>query len=299
LAGLSTLEYDQVRTSEAESLGVRAATLDAEVKAARKAASSESNIFPEIEPWGEIVDGEQLLNDMVSIFKRYAILPDHAPEVAALWIVNTYVHDAGYNSPMIMITSPEKRCGKTTTLNLLQALVNKPLPAGNISPAAIYRAIEKWQPALLIDEADTFLKNNEEVAGVINSGHTKPSAFVIRCDGENNEPKQFSTWCPKVIAGIGSQRDTLEDRSIIFPLRRKLPHEQVERLRLDREGFDDLKRKCARWAIDNFTKCKNSDPLPIQELEDRANDNWLPLLAIADLCNWSGGHVPNSLNITT
>ncbi|PCH52631.1 MAG: hypothetical protein COC22_03800 [Flavobacteriaceae bacterium] len=286
LAGLSPLEYDQVRTSEAEALGVRTATLDAEVKAARKAASSESDIFPEIEPWGDVVDGEQLLDDMVSIFKRYAILPDHAPEVAALWILNTYVHDAGYNSPMIMITSPEKRCGKTTTLNLFQALVHKPLPAGNISPAAIYRAIEKWQPALLIDEADTFLKNNEEVAGVINSGHTKPSAFVIRCDGENNEPKQFSTWCPKIIAGIGSQRDTLEDRSIIFPLRRKLPHEQVERLRLDRDGFDDLKRKCVRWAADNFTNCKNSDPMPIQELEDRANDNWSPLLAIADLCNW-------------
>jgi len=287
LAGLSALEYDKVRTSEAESLGVRATTLDAEIKAARKAANSESSIFPDVEPWDDAVNGEDLLNDMVSIFKRYAILPDHAPEVAALWILNTYVHDAAYNSPMIMITSPEKRCGKTTTLNLFQALVRKPLPAGNISPAAIYRAIEKWRPSLLIDEADTFLKNNEEVAGVINSGHTKPSAFVIRCDGENNEPKQFSTWCPKVIAGIGNQRDTLEDRSIIFPLRRKLPHEQVERLRLDRGGFDDLKRKCARWAADNFTKCKNSDPEPIQDLEDRANDNWSPLLAIADLCGWS------------
>jgi len=287
LAKLSPLEYDQVRISEAEALNARTSTLDAAVKKARKAVDTEDNIFPDIEPWVVPVDGEDLLNDVVSIFKRYAILPDHAPEVAALWILNSYVHDAGYNSPMIMITSPEKRCGKTTTLNLFQALVNKPLPAGNISPAAIYRAIEKWRPSLLIDEADTFLKNNEEVAGVINSGHTKPSAFVIRCDGDNNEPKQFSTWCPKVIAGIGNQRDTLEDRSIIFPLRRKLPHEQVERLRLDREGFDDLKRKCVRWAADNFNKCRNSDPEPIQDIEDRANDNWSPLLAIADLCNWS------------
>ncbi|MDX8383523.1 MAG: DUF3631 domain-containing protein, partial [Ghiorsea sp.] len=286
LAALSLIEYDQVRTSEAEALDIRTSTLDSLVKTARKEANRENDIFPEIEPWGDVVDGEALLEEMAGVFKRYAILPDHAPEVAALWILNTYVHDAGYNSPMIMITSPEKRCGKTTTLNLFQALVRKPLSAGNISSAAIYRSIEKWQPTLLIDEADTFMKNNDEVAGVINSGHTKPTAFVVRCDGDDSEPKQFSTWCPKVIAGIGSQRDTLEDRSIIFPLRRKLPHERVKRLRLDRGGFDDVVRKCVRWGADNFTKCLSSDPEPIAGLEDRANDNWSPLLAIAELCGW-------------
>lgn len=185
-----------------------------------------------------------------------------------------------------MLVSPEKRCGKTTTLNLFQALVNKPLAAGNISPAVVYRAIEQWHPTLLIDEADTFLKNNEEVAGVINSGHTKPSAFVLRCEGDDNTPKQFSTWCPKLIAGIGSQRDTLEDRSIIFPLRRKLPHEKVKRLRLDLESFDSIKRRCVRWGTDNFTKCQHSEPDPVVGLDDRAQDNWLPLLAIADLSGW-------------
>ncbi|MDQ6955527.1 MAG: DUF3631 domain-containing protein [Mariprofundaceae bacterium] len=286
LVELSLIEYDQVRSSEAEALGIRASTLDSLVKAGRKETNSESDIFPDIEPWDVVVDGKVLLNEIVSIFNRYAILPDHAPEVAALWVLNTYVHDAGGFSPMIMLTSPEKRCGKTTTLTLFQALVKRPLAAGNISPAVVYRAIEKWKPTLLIDEADTFLKNNEEVAGVINSGHTKKGAFVIRCEGDSHEPRQFSTWCPKVISGIGSQRDTLEDRSIIFPLRRKLPHEQVERLRLDRGGFDDVQRRCVRWGNDNFTKCFNSDPDFISGLDDRANDNWQPLLAIAELCEW-------------
>jgi len=287
LAKLNSLEYDQVRAAEAEALGVRASTLDAEVKKARKESEKETELFPDIEPWDDVVDGGALLDGIANIFNQYAILPKYAPEVAALWIINTYVHNAAYNSPMILLTSPEKRCGKTTTLNLFQALVYKPLSAGNISAAAVYRAIDKWHPTLLIDEADTFLKTNEEMAGVINSGHTRPSAYVIRCDGDNNEPKRFSTWCPKVISGIGSQRDTLEDRSIIFPLRRKLPDEKVKRLRLDLESFEEVNRKCVRWAADNFTKCQYSSPSPIQELEDRANDNWLPLLAIADLCNWS------------
>jgi len=174
-----------------------------------------------------------------------------------------------------------------TRWNMVRRIGGRVLPAANISAAAIYRAIEEWTPTLLIDEADTFLKDNAEIAGVINSGHTKLSAFVVRCDGDDNKPKRFSTWCPKIIAGIGSQRDTLEDRSIIFPLRRKLLHESVEWLRLDLGGFDELKQKCVRWAADNFTRCKHGDPAKAEGLDDRANDNWRPLLTIADLCGWS------------
>jgi len=122
--------------------------------------------------------------------------------------------------------------------------------------------------------------------GVINSGHPKASAFVLRCDGDNNEPKRFSTWCPKILSGIGRISDTLEDRSILFPLRRKLPTEQVARLRLDRGGFDEIKQKCIRWGEDNFTKVAASDPATPAGLNDRAADNWTPLFAIADFCGW-------------
>ena len=42
-------------------------------------------------------------------------------------------------------------------------------------------------------------------------------------------PCRFSTWSPKVIALIGSLADTLTDRSIVIPLRRKRVDEMVER----------------------------------------------------------------------
>jgi putative DNA primase/helicase len=286
LAKLTPLEYDKVRQAEAKVLGVRAATLDASVIAARKEAQEHKGMFEAIEPWPEIVNGGELLAEIVAAFNKYIVTPQYAPESAALWVLNTYVHDASYHSPMLLITSPEKRCGKSTMLSLLYAMSNNALLAANISPAAVYRAIEQWKPTLLIDEADTFLKQNDDMAGVINSGHTKTTAFVMRCDGDANEVKAFSTWCPKVIAGIGSQRDTLEDRSICILLRRKLEGEQVARLRLDRNNFDDIKRKCARWAADNYQTVFTSDPLTPKGLHDREADNWTPLLAIADLCDW-------------
>ena len=61
-------------------------------------------------------------------------------------------------SPVLGITSPTPECGKTTCLTLLGALVPRACPASNITTAALFRAVEKWQPTLLIDEADTFLE---------------------------------------------------------------------------------------------------------------------------------------------
>jgi putative DNA primase/helicase len=286
LAKLSPLEYDKVRQAEAKALKVRSSTLDAAVTEVRKKAQVSQDMFAEVEPWQDEVKGFELLDEISTTIKRYIVMPNHAPETVALWIMNTYVHDASYHNPMILITSPEKRCGKTNLLTLIDELSNRSLMTGNITAAAVYRAIEMWKPTLLIDEADTFLKQNDDMAGVINSGHTKKSAFVIRCDGDTNEPKRFSTWCPKVIAGIGSQRDTLEDRSIIVPLRRKLNSDSVARLRLDRTSFDDIQSKCVRWAVDNFQAVRNSDPATPKGLHDRAADNWTPLFAIADLCGW-------------
>jgi len=286
LAALSPLEYDRVRQAEAKALGVRISTLDAAVTEIRKTEQEQRSMFAVVEPWPDHVDGNELLGDIKTTIQRYIVMSKHAPEAVALWVLNTYVHDASYFSPILLIASPEKRSGKSTLLSLLATLCTRSLLAANISPAAVYRAIEQWQPTLLIDEADTFLKQNDDMAGVINSGHTKTTAFVIRCDGDANEPKRFSTWCAKVIAGIGSQRDTLEDRSIPIPLRRKLPDEQVSRLRLDRNDFENIQRRCIRWGEDNYQAVHESDPATPYGLHDRAADNWAPLLAIADLCGW-------------
>jgi putative DNA primase/helicase len=102
---------------------------------------------------------------------------------------------------------------------------------------------------LLIDEADTFIKDNEEVPGVLNSGHTKTAAYVIRTIEVRGEhkAKRFSTWAPKAIATIRSLADTLEDRSIIVTMQRKKKSETVERLRRsDNDDFAMLRRQALR-----------------------------------------------------
>jgi hypothetical protein len=82
-------------------------------------------------------------------------------------------------------------------LTFLGAVVPKPLPASNVTASVIFRAVEKWSPTLLVDEADTFLRDNEGLRGVIDSGHNKANAYILRNVGDNYEPKQFRTWSPR------------------------------------------------------------------------------------------------------
>lgn len=247
--------------------------------------------FADLEPWPELVDGAALLREIADNLCRHVALPPCAADAMALWVTHTHALDAANVSPILAVTSPEKRCGKTTALSLLHLLVRRPLLSSNISPAALFRTVEKYSPTLLVDEADTFLHEKEELRGLLNSGHTRAAAFVVRTVGDDHESRLFSTWSPKAIALIGNLPDTLSDRSVIIPMHRRTPGERVERLRLDLPGaFEDLRRRAAQWAADHLAELHAPDPdVPKELTSDRAADNWRPLLAIADL---AGGEWP-------
>ena len=77
--------------------------------------------------------------------------------------------------------------------------------------------------------------------------------------------------------------ETLADRSITIELRRRLPDELITRLRSNRtEHLTLLGRKAARWVGDHKGVLADADPALPDHLGDRAQDNWRPLIAIAD-----------------
>jgi len=162
----------------------------------------------------------------------------------------------------------------------------------NTSPSVLFRVVENYKPTILVDEGDTFLKDNDDLRGILNGGHDRMSAFVWRSVGDDHEPRRFKVWSPKAIAMIGRLPDTLEDRSIVVSLRRRRDGEAVERFRADRLGqFAPLLSKATRWAADNIRAITDHDPAMPGDLDDRAQDNWRPLIAIADQ---AGGHWPET-----
>jgi hypothetical protein len=241
--------------------------------------------FSEPEPWAQLVDGASLLDEIANVLCRFIVLPLEEIKAIALWILHTYTVDATSICPILIIKSAEKRCGKTLILELLLNLVFRPLPASNITAASLFRAIEKYKPTLLLDEADTFLHNNDEMKGIINSGYRSSSSYVVRTVGDDFEPKIFNTFGPKAIAQIDTPQETIMDRGIIIEMRRKKPDEKTERLRSDRifEELKHLRQKAMRWAKDNLASLPDWEPKIPGSLNDRAQDSWRPLLAIADL----------------
>ncbi len=291
LATMRPIEYDRVRTIEAKLLGVRPATLDGVVKAARQQENEiNDSPFAEMDPWPDIINPAELLNDLTTTIQRFIVCTPETAHASALWIAFTWFIDVVQVAPLAVITAPEKRCGKSQLLFLMMKTTRRPLPASNITPAALFRCIDKWEPTLLIDEADAFMRENEELRGLINSGHTRDSAFCIRTVGDDHEPTSFITWGAKALAGIGHLADTLMDRAITLELRRKLPSESVDKLRhAEPELFSTLRQKLARFADDYAETIRAARPDLPSALNDRAADNWEPLLAIADTAGkqWS------------
>jgi putative DNA primase/helicase len=290
LARLSLLDYERGRKEAVEKLGVRQTPLDKLVAHKRKELGLDEDNgkqgqaikFAEPEPWPEPVEGAALLDAITKVIRSHVIMSDHAAHACALWVAHTYLLDQLMISPRLAITSPTKGCGKTTLLDVLGELVMQPLAAANCSAAAIFRVVEGYRPCLLIDEADTFVGENEELRGVLNSGHRRGGA-VLRTVGDEHEPRRFATFAACAIALIGSLPATLADRAAHIDLKRRKASEAITPFRIDRvEHLTILARKLARWSKDNAEAIAAIDPELPAGMFNRAADNWRPLLAIAE-----------------
>jgi len=249
-------------------------------------------VLHEPEPWPDPVDGARLLDDIVSGIRRYVVLGEVEADAVAAWCVATHGFLKFSIFPRVLISSVEKRSGKTTTLDCVERLVPRALVAANITAPALYRVIEGARPCLLLDEADSFIRDSEDLRGIINAGH-RANGMVIRAveSGKNYEPRQFSVYSPLVIAGIGRLAPTIEDRAVIIKLKRRRPDEPIESLRLDKpNGLDELSRKAARFVADHGDEIRDADPVMPNTIYNRAADNWRPLLTIADAAggDWPG-----------
>jgi putative DNA primase/helicase len=298
LAKLSAAEYELERKPAAVKLEMRLTALDEAVrkerpKAEKPAAATASLAPAPPEPWPQEVNGCELLDRTSRFFCRFVVVDEHILVALTLWVPFTYLLDIAEYSPRLAILSATRRCGKTLVIDVLKWLVCRALAASNISPASVFRVIELEHPALLIDEYDALPKRSEraeEIRGLLNSGHSRTSAFAIRIVkvGDELVPKKFSTWAAIAIAAIGRLPKTWMDRSIALWMKRKRSGQRVERLSqrnvAARAEAETLTRMLVRWTQDNKAALQGADPALPKGLDDRAEDNWYGPIAIADKC---------------
>lgn len=235
-------------------------------------------------------DGISLLNDLSDFIGRFVALSRAQAGACAIWVVHTHAIEASVFTPYLNVTSPMPRSGKTTLLQVLSLLVAKPWYTGRVTSAVLVRKTDKDHPSLLLDESDAAFQANREYAealrGVLNTGYDRDGTYSMCVPGKNDwQPRDFSTFSPKAIAGIGRLPDTVEDRSLPIRLKRKLTSERCEDFRKRKvlPEAEALRDRAAKWAERNLKRLRDADPEMPCELNDRQKDVCEPLIAIADL----------------
>jgi hypothetical protein len=244
-------------------------------------------------PAADPADGAQLLADVHAALTRYVILPSPEAAVAVvLWIAATHAQDAWACAPRLVIRAPEKRCGKSRLLDIVEGTCHNPLITVNGSPAAVYRSIgADVVPTLLLDEADTIFggknaEGSEDLRGLLNAGHQR-NRPALRYDAATRQVEKIPTFAMAALAGIGAMPDTIEDRAVVVRMRRRGPGETVApfRHRRDRPALTQLAAALSRWLAPQLAALERAEPA--MPLEDRAADTWEPLITVADLAGGS------------
>ena len=233
-----------------------------------------------------------LLDALDQLLARFVAFPsEHERHAVAAWVLHCWTLDAWDSTPRLALLSPEKGSGKTRTLEVLELVVPSPHHTVNMSASALFRVVgsDSTTATLLMDEADTYLgwkvaSQHEDIRGLVNAGHRR-GAVTYRVSIEKGvEVQAFPAYSAVALAGIGDLPDTIIDRSIVVPMKRRAPSEVVEafRRRKVEPQTANLRDAIEMWAVDNVDALADLlDEVVLPDgIEDRAADVWEPLLTI-------------------
>ena len=178
-------------------------------------------------------DVAQILDAVCEYVRRYVVMSDAESVAVGLHAFHTHVLDAADTTPYISVTSAEMESGKTLLLETLELVVARPWLTGRVTAAVLARKVDK--------EADASpgrirrgLQGRPRIRGdaARHPQHRLPQerqVVGLLGQGANIGYADLSTFCPKVIAGIGDLPGTVASRSIPIRLKRRAPDERVER----------------------------------------------------------------------
>ena len=233
-------------------------------------------------------------NDIVkslnSIYEKYIYSDDKKNyTMVSCFTILSYGIDLFESIPYLHLKA-EKGSGKTTLIKVMKELVYNPKLYTDMTPATLFRIIDKTKPTLLIDEADSLESRNsanKPILQILNSGYKK-GAVVPRTYG-NGEVLEYNTYSLKIIAGTGDLHHITADRCI-----------QISIQKADQDQFNSL----SAFNSDTFPKgiieqivtslankqskikslINNPDQLSIDKsLINRIKEKWFPILLIAKI----------------
>jgi hypothetical protein len=265
-------------------LGASVGSLEESWGAEKAEAASKSNIIREWpEPSPTHVNPLDLMSKVTKFIARFVVMTPSERTLIFFWSFLPWTVQLWPKLAILRITSPEKQCGKSTALDVLEQLIPNPFLTINISAAALYRLIEALKPTVLVDEADSFASTREDFRNIACGGFDR-NRPVVRFNTETQQVETFQTHGCRVIASIGSLHETIEDRSVFVQLTKKAYDQEVEQLTdVPAAEFEELRQMYARVVAGHFGEFASQKLKRPEAFVSREWDKYRPLLTIASV----------------
>jgi hypothetical protein len=233
-----------------------------------------------------------VVDNVATFVKRFVFLKDPSLyRLLALWIIHTYLIDEFEYTPYLFVYSPERGCGKTCLLSVLDLLVFKSSGiTASPTEAVIFRSAHGHTQ--ILDEADTYLPRLETAKGVLNSGYYRQGK-VQRIDKDEKGKQtvqEFPTFAARVIAGIGSHilPVATRDRTFSIEMTRQIRSEKRERFRARtlKAEVEAIGKAIDEWVKSHKERVAAvyANPFPhLDRFEDRTIDISEPVAAVLEV----------------
>ena len=232
-----------------------------------------------------------LLDALVEAIKHYVWFNnEHDAILAALWFMHTHVWDRFMHTPRLAVFSQEESSGKSTLVaHIGSRLVRNPYGVGNITAAAAFRRIHNTKPSVLIVEGDNQPWGYDFIS-LLNNGYEKNPGLISRA-GKGAATVDYYVFAPLAFDWyLGSHRPlpprTSLSRCLVLDLERAPSGSKPPKFKdTDTEWMQrlaDLQQGISIWASTVVLNDEPEMPPQLTSRTDRTENNWCPLIAIAD-----------------
>jgi len=229
-------------------------------------------ILPDgIEDFGDI---SELVKEIQEHIHKYLDISEDMEIFAVYYILLSWLYDKTKTLNYFRFLG-DWGSGKSRALDIIGRLCYKPiLVFGALTPAVVYRMLDKWKGTLVLDEGD-FNKSDEQsdIMKILNAGFEKSRASVARCNPNDvSIIDTFEVFGPKVISSRKTWNDkALESRCLTERMMQTTRKDIIPVLDDDYyKKENELRRKLLKFRFDYYNKIKYEyHDLGIDELEPR------------------------------
>jgi len=237
---------------------------------------------------GEFTDKDGLLKEVRAFIHRYVDLSPLYEEIAAHYVLLSWVHDAFNELPYLRFQG-EYGTGKTRALLAIGSISYKAFFASGASTVSpIFHVLDAFGATLMLDEADLrFSDATADLTKILNNGNMKGLPVLRTMTNRHRElnPKAFKVFGPKIIAMRERFADeALESRFLTEATGTRALRPDIAISLPDAMHVEALllRNRLLAWRFAARREVTIDPSRAIDALSPRGNQTALPLLSLMD-----------------